>query len=80
MIESRQNTDFRTVFRIFIGCFNCLVFVPNFHPVSVGGLSGGLFLKTFKLFNHLMFFGSKYRFGKLRASRIKENYETMYID
>ena len=30
MIESRQDTDFRTVFRIFIGCFNSLFFVPNF--------------------------------------------------
>ena len=32
MIESRQNTDFRTVFRISIGCFNSLFFVPNFQP------------------------------------------------
>ena len=32
MIESRQDTDFRTVFRIFIGCFNSLFFVPNFQP------------------------------------------------
>ena len=32
MIESRQDTDFRTAFRIFIGCFNSLFFVPNFQP------------------------------------------------
>ena len=32
MIESRQNTDFRTVFRIFIRCLNSLFFVPNFQP------------------------------------------------
>ena len=42
--------------------------------VSVGGVSGAIFVKAFKLFKYLIIFRSKYRFGKLRASRINENY------
>ena len=46
----------------------------NIH-VSVNVLSDVLSEKAFKLFNCLVFFGSKYRSRKLRAWGIQEKYE-----
>ena len=50
---------------------------PYIH-VSVYVLSDVLFLKAFKLFNYLLIFQSKYRFGKLRSRAIQEKYKHIH--